>query len=78
MDLCDFVYVLLVERVERAALAERQIMATMKAGGHYQVGDIPTVEEFRDRFDAALIAETPPGKPVDPEQLQLRRALGVA
>ena len=68
-------YVLLVERVERAALAERQALASMKGPGRYEVGDIPTMEEFRDRFDEALVAEP---EVVNAEQLQLRRALGVA
>ena len=68
-------YVLLVERVERAALAERQMAASMKGPGRYRVEDIPTVEEFRDGFDEALVAEP---KVVNSEQLQLRRALGVA
>ena len=70
------VYVLLVERVERAALTERQVCATLRAAGAKV--DIAPVEDARLALDAALVAAPENAKVTDPEQLQLRRALGVA
>jgi hypothetical protein len=62
-----------VERVERAALVDRQIAGTLKAAG--ATIDLVSVEDARQEFDAAL-NEAP--KALDPEQLELRRALGMA
>ncbi len=39
--------------------------------------DLPNLQEQRDRFEAALLEEPRPMAPVDREQLELRRALGV-
>lgn len=69
------VYVLLVERVERAALVERGVTASLLAAGAKVT--VASVEEARQRFDAALVEE-PTVKHIDPEQAELRRALGVA
>lgn len=71
------VYVLQVERLEREVLAERQVTATLVAAGA-KVPEPPTVAQAVERFDADLLAEPVRLKTVDAEQLQLRRALGVA
>lgn len=64
-DVCDVAYAALLERWERQALA------VMSAGGDVNVGSV------LDELDAAL-AEEPTVTRVDPDQLALRRALGVA
>jgi hypothetical protein len=66
-----------LERLERQVLADRQIAAlqlVMSGEG----GNLPTLQDARDQFDAALVADPTVGKQVDPEQMELRRALGVA
>ncbi len=75
--MCDLAYLLLLERLERQVLADRQIAAlqlVMSGEG----GDLPTLQETREAFDAALVAEPQQGTQVDAEQMELRRALGVA
>lgn len=72
--MCDVVHAYLLDRVERAALVERQAAYTVIAAGAKGV-DPPTVEEARGRFHA-LLHEEP--KVIDADQLALRRALGVA
>lgn len=67
-------YLLLLERLERHVIAERQVAATMKAGGAKDV-DVPTFEAERQRLDRALgQAER---KYRDPEQQALIDALGL-
>ena len=61
-----------VERVERRALADRQIVATLRAAGADV--DIPDFDLFRTEFDDALVAEPEPESP----SMKLRRELGVA
>ena len=69
-------YVLLLDSLERHVLAERQIAAVLMAAGAKDV-TLPDPQEQRELFDAALSAE-PQAAEVDTEQMQLRRALGVA
>lgn len=64
------------ERVERQALVERQIAAVFMAAGQKDV-ELPSLQEVRERFDAALVEEPRPLAPVDVEQMELRKALGV-
>lgn len=40
--------------------------------------DLPDPQSQREAFDAALVAEPQPVKQIDSEQMELRRALGVA
>jgi hypothetical protein len=71
--LCDIVYVLQVEALERLVLAERQVAATLAAGGVPDV-EMPTLDDARASFDAALVAAPVPQSP----RAQLLRELGVA
>lgn len=64
-------HALLLEHVERVAVAQYQAAIMLRAD------DIPSVADARERFDAALIEESK-GKHVDPAQAALRRALGVS
>jgi hypothetical protein len=66
----------LVERLERQTLADRQIAATLIASG--RGADMPDMRAQRAAFDAALVEEPAPVTLVDSEQWELRRALGVA
>lgn len=78
LEVCDLAYVLLLDQLERLLLADRHVVAVLRAAGH----DIPlpTYQERRELFDAALVSEPKPAKAdeVDSEQMELRRALGVA
>ena len=69
--MCDAAHVILLDRVERAALAKYQ--AALVRGI-----DPPFVEDARRSFEDALNAEPTPGQRIDPEQMALRKALGVA
>lgn len=62
---------LLVEQLERQVLA-------FIAAGRWSADDVPHLAVHRRRFDEALAAEPPTLTVVDQEQLELRRALGVA
>jgi hypothetical protein len=62
----DVTYAVLVEQHERAALA------VVSGGGGAEV-----LSESREQLDAALNAHAGPGD-MDPDQWQLRVALGVA
>jgi len=73
VDLCDVAYVIHVERLERQVLSDRQAAATFKAAGAEKV-EMPTVDERRADFDAALVAEPEP----EPANVRLLRAIGVA
>lgn len=67
---------LLVEQLEARTLADRQaVLGAMLARGVKDFTGLPDPDDARDRFDELLAAE-----PVrmDPEQLELARALGVA
>jgi hypothetical protein len=63
VDVCDFVHSLLRDRLERQALA------ALSAGAGIDVG------AALDQWEDELVAVP---KRLDPEQLQLRMALGVA
>ncbi len=58
-------------------LAERHVAAVFMAAGDKEA-KLPNLQEERDLFEAALLEEPKPLAPVDVEQLELRRALGVA
>lgn len=75
-DVCDVAHVLLIERVERQALADRQIAALEAVMGG-KGGDLPTVGDAVAAFDAALLAEPAVRVQVSDDQAALRRALGV-
>lgn len=66
--MCDVVYVLLVDRIERHVAAERQVAAA------YHSSELPSFAEARAQFDESLVAEP---KQVDPDRLALMTALGL-
>lgn len=68
---------MLLEHLERHVLADRHVAAVLMAAGAKDV-TLPSLQEQRDRFYAALVEEPKPMAQVDIEQLELRRALGVA
>jgi hypothetical protein len=68
--------VLLLDRIERQVLADRQVAATFLTAGAKGV-TLPDFEERRALFDAALVEE-PRERLIDSDQMELRRALGVA
>jgi hypothetical protein len=76
---CDVAYVLLMEALERRSIADWQAAAFSRAIGGG--GDLPDLGAHivaqRDGLDAALVAAPVPAG-VDREQMELRRALGVA
>lgn len=72
--MCDAVYAMCVERIERQVLADRQIVGVFLAAGAKGV-DLPSLDEAIAEFDAQLVAEP---KQVDPEKYELMRVLGVA
>ena len=64
-----------LDTIDRWVLAERQLAATLVAGGA-KVPEPQTFEQARAAFERALLGE--PKQNVDPEKLELMRALGVA
>jgi hypothetical protein len=76
-ELLDAVYAILLERLERRVMADRQAALLVAAlGGRVSV---PTFEQERQRFDEALCAQPQPVEPMDREQWELRQVLlGVA
>ena len=67
-------YVLLLENWQRQAIADRQALIALGVRE-----GLPTFGEVRRRLDEALLAEPDaPESEVDSEQMELRRALGVA
>lgn len=73
LDLCDVTYVLLLERLERQVLSERQVAAVLAAAGAEDV-EMPSMDEACAAFDAALIAEPVP----ESSRAAMLRELGVA
>jgi hypothetical protein len=65
--------VLLLDKWERQALADRQGLISRGFGE-----DLPTLAEAQESLDEALTAEPKRLEAVDSEQMELRRALGVA
>lgn len=63
--------------LERQTLADRQVAAVLLAAGAKDI-TLPSVHEQRRIFDEALAAEPKAVTVVDSEQMELRRALGVA
>jgi hypothetical protein len=74
-DGLDLVYALIVERLERHVLAERQVAATMAAAGAKRV-EVPTFEGERARLDR-MLDEQPTRRVYDAEQAALIAALGL-
>lgn len=52
-DVCDVVYVLVVEKLEQDVRTERAALAAV--GGPGEDGQWPDVDEARSTFDAALL-----------------------
>jgi hypothetical protein len=65
--------VLLLDKWERQALADRQALLTRGL-----TEGLPSLGAAQEAFDAALCAEPKRLEAVDSEQMELRRALGVA
>lgn len=72
-DLCDIAHALWVDRVIGDFRTEQQALATAALLGS-KVESWPTLAERLERFEAALAAEPPR---VDPEDQELRKALGL-
>jgi hypothetical protein len=68
------VYALIVERLERHVLTERQVAAAMKVAGAKNVSE-PTFDRERAKLDRVLGADDRPER--DPEQAALIAALGL-
>ncbi len=68
---------LLLDQVERQTLADRQVAAAFMAAGAKGV-DLPTFAEQRQLLDASLEADLQAVEGGDSDQMELRRALGVA
>ncbi len=73
-DACDVVYTLLLERLERHVLVERQVAAVMTAAGAKRVA-VPTFDSERAKLDRLLSEE--PRRRYDDEQASLIAALGL-
>ncbi len=67
---------MLLEYLARQVLADRQVAAAFIVAGSKDT-TLPTFPEQRALFEAALVEE-PQAAEVDTEQMELRRALGVA
>jgi hypothetical protein len=74
-DGCDLVYALVVERLERHVLAERQVAMIAKLGGAKSV-EVPTFAAELGKLDR-LLGEDETRKRRDPEQQALIEALGL-
>jgi hypothetical protein len=70
------VYALIVERLERHVIAERQVAAVMAAAGAKRV-EVPTFDAERARLDRLLDDQPTPRRVYDPEQAALIAALGL-
>ncbi len=68
---------LLLDQMERQVLADRQVAAVFMAAGGKDV-DLPSLVEQRRLLDEALVDEPRAVSQADSEQMELRRALGVA
>jgi hypothetical protein len=64
-------YVLLVERLERQYLVDRQVLLM-------RGGEPPPFDQQQQLLDESLEAEPQTVQDIDDEQWELRRALGVA
>jgi len=68
------VYALIVERLERHVLVERQVAAVMLAAGSKKV-TVPTFDAERGKLDRLL--DQQPRREYEPEQAALIAALGL-
>jgi hypothetical protein len=69
------VYALIVERLERHVLVERQVAAVMLAAGSKKKITVPTFETERGKLDRLL--DQQPRREYEPEQAALIAALGL-
>lgn len=67
-------YTLVVERLERHVLVERQVAAVMRAAGSKH-GEVPTFEGHKGKLDALLGDK--PRRHYAPEQADLIAAVGL-
>ena len=68
----------MLDQLERQTLADRHVAAVFMAAGAKEV-DLPTIADQRRLLDAALVDDLKSAaSEVDTEQMELRRALGVA
>lgn len=77
-EVCDFVYVLWLDRLERLALAEQQMTVTFLAAGA-DPADVrcPSFEERVHDLDVWLASPLSAGPVADPEEVELMLALGL-
>jgi len=73
-ELCDVVYVLLRDRIERHVLAERQTAAVLIAAGAKNI-TLPDLAEQWRVLDDELAADEPAS---NPDRDALRRAVGLS
>ena len=67
---------ILADRVDARTLADRQaVLGALLAAGAKSLDGLPDPDEAREKFDELLAAEP---QRMDPDQLELARALGVA
>ena len=76
-QLCNTVYVMGVEQLEVAVNVERQVVATLAATSSADL-TLPTIEQYRADYDAALLVEPVRMTKADSDRTHLHRALGVA
>jgi len=69
------VYSLIVERLERHVLSERQVAMIAKLGGSKQRRELPTFEQEKAKLDRLLGTE--PRRTYSPEQQAMIDALGL-
>jgi hypothetical protein len=72
--MCDMSYALLVDRIERRALVDRQIAGTALAMGAADM-ELPEPEERLQRFDEWLVSPLEAGSKLSREQQALRKVL---
>lgn len=73
--MCDLVFMLHIERIERRVLGERQAVAQVALALGVDL-DLPSVQDAWDEFEEAL-ADDSDAADVDPDRLDLLRALGL-
>lgn len=74
--MCDVAHVLLLEQVERQAVANQTTAAVMAAAG--QEVEMVSVSDARDRFEATLSEALAPAEKISPRTAILRAALGLS
>lgn len=77
-DVCDLVYGLLLNRVERQCLALQQQYATYEAAGAEMEQPWPSLADAQDNLDALLDAEQAAPSITDARDRELLQLMGVA